>query len=92
MPTNPRIGLTCQWDATGQSLAGNGPVPSTCSPRVGLPARYANVSVAWRSWKPCIRSAKWAISDVVDAILRVELVGFVTGEILHVHGGQTAGH
>ena len=45
-----------------------------------------------RSWKPCIRSAKWAISDVVDAILRLELVGFVTGEILHVDGGQSAGH
>jgi hypothetical protein len=44
-----------------------------------------------RSWKTCIRSAKWAISGVVDAILRLELVGFVTGEILHIHGGQTAG-
>ena len=32
------------------------------------------------------------ISDVVDAILYLEQAGFVTGEILHVDGGQSAGH
>ena len=32
------------------------------------------------------------ISDVVDAILYLELASFVTGEILHVDGGQSAGH
>ena len=32
------------------------------------------------------------ISDVVDAILYLELAGFVTGETLHVDGGQSAGH
>ncbi len=32
------------------------------------------------------------ISDVVDAILYLELAAFVTGEILHVDGGQSAGH
>ena len=32
------------------------------------------------------------ISDVVDAILYLKLAGFVTGEILHVDGGQSAGH
>jgi len=32
------------------------------------------------------------ISDVVDAILYLETAGFVTGEILHVDGGQSAGH
>jgi NAD(P)-dependent dehydrogenase (short-subunit alcohol dehydrogenase family) len=31
-------------------------------------------------------------SDVVDAILYLEQAGFVTGEILHVDGGQSAGH
>ncbi len=32
------------------------------------------------------------ISDVVDAILYLDSAGFVTGEILHVDGGQSAGH
>jgi NAD(P)-dependent dehydrogenase (short-subunit alcohol dehydrogenase family) len=32
------------------------------------------------------------LSDVVDAILYLESAGFVTGEILHVDGGQSAGH
>ena len=30
--------------------------------------------------------------DIVDAILYLEGAGFVTGEILHVDGGQSAGH
>jgi len=32
------------------------------------------------------------VSDVVDAILYLERATFVTGEILHVDGGQAAGH
>ena len=32
------------------------------------------------------------ISDVVDAVLYLEAAPFVTGEILHVDGGQSAGH
>jgi NAD(P)-dependent dehydrogenase (short-subunit alcohol dehydrogenase family) len=32
------------------------------------------------------------ISDVVDAILYLESASFVTGEVLHVDGGQSAGH
>jgi hypothetical protein len=32
------------------------------------------------------------ISDIVDAILYLESVGFVMGEILHVEAGQSAGH
>lgn len=32
------------------------------------------------------------ISDIVDAVLYLESAGFVTGEILHVDGGQSAGH
>ncbi|MEN3349192.1 MAG: hypothetical protein V7632_2827 [Bradyrhizobium sp.] len=30
--------------------------------------------------------------DIVDAVLFLENAGFVTGEILHVDGGQSAGH
>ena len=32
------------------------------------------------------------IADIVDAIIYLEGAGFVTGEILHVDGGQSAGH
>ena len=32
------------------------------------------------------------IGDIVDAITYLETAGFVTGEILHVDGGQSAGH
>lgn len=32
------------------------------------------------------------ISDIVDAALYLESANFVTGEILHVDGGQSAGH
>jgi NAD(P)-dependent dehydrogenase (short-subunit alcohol dehydrogenase family) len=32
------------------------------------------------------------MSDIVDAVLYLERAGFVTGEILHVDGGQSAGH
>ena len=33
-----------------------------------------------------------AVRDVVQAVLYLESAGFVTGEILHVDGGQSAGH
>ena len=33
-----------------------------------------------------------SIDDVVEAVLYLENAGFVTGEILHVDGGQSAGH
>lgn len=32
------------------------------------------------------------VNAIVDAILYLETAGFVTGEILHVDGGQSAGH
>jgi NAD(P)-dependent dehydrogenase (short-subunit alcohol dehydrogenase family) len=32
------------------------------------------------------------IRDIVQAVLYLESAGFVTGEILHVDGGQSAGH
>jgi NAD(P)-dependent dehydrogenase (short-subunit alcohol dehydrogenase family) len=32
------------------------------------------------------------VDDVVDAVLYLENAGFVTGEVLHVDGGQSAGH
>ena len=32
------------------------------------------------------------VSDIAQAITYLESAGFVTGEILHVDGGQSAGH
>jgi enoyl-[acyl-carrier-protein] reductase (NADH) len=32
------------------------------------------------------------VSDIVDAVLFLEFAEFVTGEILHVDGGQSVGH
>jgi NAD(P)-dependent dehydrogenase (short-subunit alcohol dehydrogenase family) len=32
------------------------------------------------------------ISDVVDGILFLEYSPYITGELLHIDGGQTAGH
>src|SRR5262249_31376497 len=32
------------------------------------------------------------VSDVVDAVLFLESSPYITGEILHIAGGQTAGH
>ncbi|GKQ53143.1 SDR family NAD(P)-dependent oxidoreductase [Bradyrhizobium sp. Ce-3] len=32
------------------------------------------------------------MKDIIDAVLFLEGAGFVTGEILHVDGGQSAGH
>jgi NAD(P)-dependent dehydrogenase (short-subunit alcohol dehydrogenase family) len=32
------------------------------------------------------------VQDVVDAVLFLESAGFITGEILHVDGGRSAGH
>ena len=32
------------------------------------------------------------VSDVVDGILFLESSPFITGEILHIDGGQSAGH
>jgi NAD(P)-dependent dehydrogenase (short-subunit alcohol dehydrogenase family) len=39
---------------------------------------------------PVVRMGE--VSDIVDAITYLETAGFVTGEILHVDGGQSAGH
>ena len=42
-----------------------------------------------RRWDPVGRVGE--IADIVEAALYLEQVNFVTGEILHVDGGQSAG-
>jgi NAD(P)-dependent dehydrogenase (short-subunit alcohol dehydrogenase family) len=50
------------------------------------PAEYAGMA----AFHPIGRAGE--ISDVVDGILYLERATFVTGEILHIDGGQAAGH
>jgi NAD(P)-dependent dehydrogenase (short-subunit alcohol dehydrogenase family) len=54
------------------------------------PMHPAHTHSALASLHPVGRMGE--ISDVVDAVLFLESAGFVTGEILHVDGGQSAGH
>ena len=42
-------------------------------------------------WLPPLGRAG-QVSDVVDAVLYLESSPYITGEILHIDGGQTAGH
>ena len=42
-------------------------------------------------WRRCTPRRLGEVSDVVDGILYLERATFVTGEILHIDGGQSAG-
>jgi NAD(P)-dependent dehydrogenase (short-subunit alcohol dehydrogenase family) len=50
------------------------------------PASYAGMA----SLQPIGRLGE--VSDVVDGILYLERATFVTGEVLHIDGGQAAGY
>jgi NAD(P)-dependent dehydrogenase (short-subunit alcohol dehydrogenase family) len=57
---------------------------------IKTPMHPAETQAALAALHPVGRMGE--ISDIVDAILYLEFAGFVTGEILHVDGGQSAGH
>jgi NAD(P)-dependent dehydrogenase (short-subunit alcohol dehydrogenase family) len=57
---------------------------------VKTPMHPAETHAALAALHPVNRMGE--ISDVVQAVLYLESAGFVTGEILHVDGGQSAGH
>ena len=57
---------------------------------IKTPMHPASTHEALASLHPVGRMGE--ISDIVDAVLSLESAGFVTGEILHVDGGQNAGH
>ena len=50
----------------------------------------ANICIRHRRLPPLGRPGQ--VSDVVDGVLFLESSPYITGEILHVDGGQTAGH
>jgi NAD(P)-dependent dehydrogenase (short-subunit alcohol dehydrogenase family) len=64
----------------------NAVAPGTIKTPMHSPETYAQLA----SLHPVGRMGE--ISDIVDAIIYLEGAGFVTGEILHVDGGQSAGH
>ena len=57
---------------------------------IKTPMHGAQTHAALASLHPVGRMGE--ISDITDAVLYLESAGFVTGEILHVDGGQSAGH
>jgi NAD(P)-dependent dehydrogenase (short-subunit alcohol dehydrogenase family) len=57
---------------------------------IKTPMHQPETHQALSSFHPVGRMGE--ISEVVDAVLFLETANFVTGEILHVDGGQSAGH
>jgi NAD(P)-dependent dehydrogenase (short-subunit alcohol dehydrogenase family) len=57
---------------------------------IKTPMHQIEAHPALASLHPMARMGE--ISDVVDAVMYLDSAGFVTGEILHVDGGQAAGH
>jgi NAD(P)-dependent dehydrogenase (short-subunit alcohol dehydrogenase family) len=57
---------------------------------IETPAHDPDAYTSAKSLHPLGRVGE--VSDVVDAILYLERAAFVTGETLHVDGGQAAGH
>ena len=53
---------------------------------------YEQAKAIFAKIRDVLRAAGGEMSDIVDAVLYLEGAGFVTGEILHVDGGQSAGH
>jgi NAD(P)-dependent dehydrogenase (short-subunit alcohol dehydrogenase family) len=57
---------------------------------VKTPMHPAETHEALAKFHPLGRMAE--VSDIVEAVLFLEFAEFVTGEILHVDGGQSVGH
>jgi NAD(P)-dependent dehydrogenase (short-subunit alcohol dehydrogenase family) len=70
--------------------------PKSCSRECSLAGRHQGPDASARG--PSIPGLATSdgpngeVSDVVDAVIDLDSAGFVTGEILHVDGGQVAGH
>lgn len=64
----------------------NAVAPGTIKTPMHAPETYADLAAL----HPVGRMGE--VTDIVDAIVFLENAGFVTGEILHVDGGMSAGH
>jgi NAD(P)-dependent dehydrogenase (short-subunit alcohol dehydrogenase family) len=65
-------------------------VANSHAPSVLAALTKGGLAAATRSLPPLGRVGQ--VSDVVAGVLFLESSPFVTGEILHIDGGQTAGH
>ena len=58
-------------------------------------SRWDDARQAWNlaaDLRPAVVVVPTTVDEVVDAVTYLETAAFVTGEILHVDGGQQAGH
>ena len=84
-------GLNSVTKALAIEYAANGIRVNAVSPGiVKTPMNPEEVHESLAAMHPMKRMGE--VSDIVEAILYLESAGFVTGEILHVDGGQSAGH
>jgi len=84
-------GLNAATKSLAIEYAGRGIRVNAVSPGIiKTPMHPAKTHAALGSMHPVGHMGE--ISDIVDAVLYLESASFVTGEILHVDGGQSAGH
>jgi NAD(P)-dependent dehydrogenase (short-subunit alcohol dehydrogenase family) len=84
-------GLAAVTKSLAIEYAHNGIRVNAISPGyIDTPMHADDDSVALASMHPLGRMG--SMTDIVDGVLYLENATFVTGEILHVDGGQSAGH
>ncbi|MBB4681427.1 NAD(P)-dependent dehydrogenase (short-subunit alcohol dehydrogenase family) [Crossiella cryophila] len=84
-------GVQAATKALAVEYAGRGIRVNAVSPGViATPMHSVETHAALGGLHPLGRIGQ--VGDVVDAVLFLENSSFVTGEILHVDGGQSAGH
>jgi NAD(P)-dependent dehydrogenase (short-subunit alcohol dehydrogenase family) len=84
-------GLNAATRSLAIELAGRGVRVNAVSPGIiKTPMHHPQMHEFFAEQHPLGRMGE--TSDIVDAVLYLEGAPFVTGEILHVDGGQSAGH
>jgi NAD(P)-dependent dehydrogenase (short-subunit alcohol dehydrogenase family) len=80
------LARTAASELVGRGIRVNAVAPG----HVKTPMHPAETHEALAKFHPLGRMAQ--VSDIVEAVLFLEFAEFVTGEILHVDGGQSVGH
>lgn len=84
-------GLNAATKSLAIEYAARGIRFNTVSPGIIKTPMHAPETHAWLSALHPV-GHMGEVQDIVDAVLYLESASFVTGEILHVDGGQSAGH